>query len=107
MRIVLAILLLLSIKAEVLGNIYVKDLHKKCLSKHQSCLWDCAGTYSRDEAGNLTRDAIVCAEMCKDDYILCEKALDRLKELSDKVPLEEEYKDNYIPDMPRQPRVFP
>lgn len=78
---ILSILLLFSNSAEAVP--YVKNLHKKCLSKHQDCALECAATHvdniSEEE---ISKDALQCITVCVDQYKECERILAAMRQLN-------------------------
>lgn len=78
--ILLCCLMLVGIPAVCLsagGFIYVKNLHKKCLSNYQDCIMECAKT---GEGGcsypeGVSPDVAQCGSDCIDEYKKCESYL--------------------------------
>lgn len=63
---------------------YVKNLHKKCLSKHQDCALECATSFKEfinDDVVN--EEAIVCITTCINEYKECESILAKMRRLNE------------------------
>lgn len=73
------------------GNIYVKNLHKKCVSNQQKCYLSCATSFPKGiTPDDLSEEATKCADECLNEYIACEEDLARLRYLYRMKPLPDE-----------------
>lgn len=107
MKIITIIILILT-TSTASANIYVKDLHRQCLSKHQSCLLECAEVYTVNADEKLSDIGLTCAKTCKTNYIECEKILDTLKKMSDNTQITEDIPNKYKSILrSKEPIVFP
>lgn len=81
------------------GNIYVKNLHKKCLSNQQKCYLSCATNFPNGiTAEDLSEKAEECADGCNEEYTACEQDLTRLRYLYYKKPIPERENNIYPED---------
>ncbi len=98
MKLLICLTLVFYYSNTLAAGIYVKDLHKKCLSTNQKCMLTCAEV---DPNGctetYINENSLSCAENCLANYIKCEKILDTMRCLIDQTPILLEYKANYIP----------
>ncbi len=98
MKIFVILLTLFCYSTLASANIYVKDLHKKCLSVNQKCMRTCAQENQNGcTTENVEPKALFCAKQCLADYIQCEKDLDTMRCLIEQVPLLPKYKANFVP----------
>lgn len=97
----LVILVSFFIPALCEGNIYVKNLHKKCLSAHQKCYFICASEFiDQIEPDDISHEASNCANNCMIEYKTCERVLDKLRIIDRSNPLLPNYED--IPTRPKE-----
>jgi len=76
---------ILFISSTIYGAPYVKNLHKKCLSKHQDCTLICASSLSKQiTEDNISLEALKCAEQCVSEYRTCESNLAAMRRLNEK-----------------------
>lgn len=98
----LTVLLLLTLPTTIFGagGIYVKNLHKMCLSAHQKCIFSCAYAEGADctEKG-IGEKTQLCSDQCMTEYKSCEKELDVLRCISVRNPVLPEYSANFVPDL--------
>lgn len=70
------------------GTVYVPNLHAKCLSSHQKCLLEqCSSMPDAVDNGVATAAGIECAQMCIQEYEVCEDTVQRLRVLDSAVPI--------------------
>ena len=80
---------------------YVKNLHKKCLSKHQDCALECATTHV-DEVSEteVSSKAMQCITTCVDQYKECQRILATMRRLNEAKHFEIEDSLLYKPSLP-------
>lgn len=82
---------------------YVKNLHKKCLSKHQDCALECSVQHINEVTEeNISKEAIQCISICVDQHKECEKALAIMRTLNEVAGFTLEDSYLYKPSLPEE-----
>lgn len=98
LRIKCIVILSLFICSNAFAFPYVKNLHKKCLSKHQDCALSCAAEfYDIIQDSNIPANAAICIQTCVADYRVCEETLVKMRQLNEAYHFELEDSKRYKP----------